>query len=218
MSLVQGSSHAIATRIEKSKASKENGTSASSHVNYIHLSSPEKNRRLSTLHQAVRTVQRQVGRLRARLTEATAAVGDVVAPDTHESLQLIMTENESSVYKDSFGRIFWDQQKKAAEVSAFCRMRWHPLIIKWCIHLRHLPSGCLRSPEKDRVFVSPLSENTGITPILQRPYLDSLQQLIEAAEIATCPEWKKCVVVFLDEMHIREDLQQVHWYVIYYFM
>ena len=73
----RNSLHAIAARIEKSKASKENGTgtSASSHVNYIHLSSPEKNRRLSTLHQAVRTVQRQVGRLRARLTEATAAVG-----------------------------------------------------------------------------------------------------------------------------------------------
>ena len=93
----RNSLHAIAARIEKSKASKENGTSASSHVNYIHLSSPEKNRRLSTLHQAVRTVERQVGRLRARLTEATAAVGEVVAPDTHESLQLIMTENESSV-------------------------------------------------------------------------------------------------------------------------
>ena len=66
----RNSLHAIAARIEKSKASKENGTSASSHVNYIHLSSPEKNRRLSTLHQVVRTVQRQVGRLRARLNSS----------------------------------------------------------------------------------------------------------------------------------------------------
>ena len=193
MSLVQGSSQAIATRIEKSKASKENGTSTSSHVNYIHLSSPEKNRRLSTLHQAVRTVQRQVGRLRAHLTEATAAVVEVVAPDTHESL-----------------RIFWDQQKKAAEVSTSCGMRWHPLIIKWCIHLRHLSSWCYEALRKTGCLSLPsqrtLRDYTHFANAVSGFSTAVDQQLIEAAEIATCPEWKKCVVVLLDEMHIREDL------------
>ena len=206
--------HAIAARIEKSKASKENCTSASSHVNYVHLSSPEKNRRLSTLHQAVRTAQRQVGRLQARLTEATVAVGEVVAPDTHESLRSIMTENESSVYKsfphDSFGRIFWDQQKKAAEVSTSSRMRWHPLIIKWCIHLRHLSSGCYEAMRKTGCLSLPsqrtLRDYTHFAKAVSGFSTAVDQQLIEAAEIATCPEWKKCVVVLLDEMNIREDL------------
>ena len=32
------------------------------------------------------------------------------------------------------------------------------------------------------------------------------QQLMEAAEIATCPEFKKYVFLLLDEMHVKEDL------------
>ena len=222
----RNSLHAIAARIEKSKASKENGTSASSHVNYLHLSSPEKNRRLSTLHKAVRTVQRQVGRLQVCLAEATEAVGEVVAPDTHKSLQSIMTENESSVYEnfppDSFGRIFWDQQKKAAKVSS-SGMRWHPLIIKWCIHLRHLSSGCYEALRKTGCLSLPsqrtLRDYTHFAKAISGFSTAVDKQLIEAAEIATCPEWKKCVVILQDEMHIREDLVYNKFtgtYIVYY--
>ena len=31
-------------------------------------------------------------------------------------------------------------------------------------------------------------------------------QLMEAAELATCPEFKKYVLLLLDEMHVKEDL------------
>ena len=132
--------HAITARINESKTVTTDCMNVSSHVNYIHLSSPDKKRRLSTMHQALRTCQRQISRLRTRLSEVTAVVGEVMSQDTHESLVSIMAENESSIYKNfppnSFGRIFWDQQKKAAALSN--GMRWHPLMIKWCIHLRHL--------------------------------------------------------------------------------
>ena len=32
------------------------------------------------------------------------------------------------------------------------------------------------------------------------------QELMEAANIQTCEEWQKCVVLLFDEMHIRTDL------------
>ena len=93
-----------------------------------------------------------MSRLQTRLSEATAAIGEVVSQDTHESLVSIMAENESSVHEnfppDSFGRIFWDQQKKAAAQPTSKGMRWHPLMIKWCIHLRHLSSGCYEALRK----------------------------------------------------------------------
>lgn len=38
----------------------------------------------------------------------------------------------------SFGRVFWEQQKKATKVKARSAMRWDPLMIRWCIYLRHL--------------------------------------------------------------------------------
>ena len=30
--------------------------------------------------------------------------------------------------------------------------------------------------------------------------------LMEAAEVSTCPEHNRCVILLLDEMHVREDL------------
>lgn len=30
--------------------------------------------------------------------------------------------------------------------------------------------------------------------------------LMEAAEVKTCPEHNRCVLLLLDEMHVREDL------------
>jgi hypothetical protein len=32
------------------------------------------------------------------------------------------------------------------------------------------------------------------------------QQLVDAAELTKCPQWRECIVVLLDEMYIREDL------------
>ena len=149
--------HTIAAQFNKSKTVTTDCTSISSHVNYIHLSSSDKNLRLSTMHQALRTCQRQVSRLRTRLSEVTAAVGEVMSQDTHESLVSIMAENESSINENfppnSFGHIFWDQQKKAAALSN--GMRWHPLMIKWCIHLCHLSSGCYEALRKSRCLSLP---------------------------------------------------------------
>ena len=36
--------------------------------------------------------------------------------------------------------------------------------------------------------------------------MDVEKQLMEAAKIKTCKEYEKFVVVFIDEMHIKEDL------------
>ena len=36
--------------------------------------------------------------------------------------------------------------------------------------------------------------------------IDVDRQLIDAADVATCPDWKKCVLLLMDEIHIREDL------------
>lgn len=32
------------------------------------------------------------------------------------------------------------------------------------------------------------------------------QQLMEAANLATCPERDRCVIIIMDEMHIKEDI------------
>ena len=137
--------HAIYTRISKRGAEKENQTSPSSHVKYCHLTTPEKKERISRLHDTARVAKQRIGRLEARLKKEIDDMGDVIVKDTHQELHSIMSDHESLVHQsfppDSFGRLFWDQQSKALQAKTASAMRWHPLMIKWCLYLRHLSGG-----------------------------------------------------------------------------
>ena len=83
-------------------------------------------------------------------------------------------------------------------------------MIKWCLHLRPLSSssyealrksGCLSLPSQRtlRDYAHYAKAEAGFSTAVD-------EQLIGASEVATCPEWKKCVLIIMDEMHIREDL------------
>jgi len=172
--------HAVYSRMSRRAKQKESRTAVTSHVNYCHLSTPEKQERLSKLHDAGRVARQRIRRLEERLKRAIEKSGEVVDKGTHEGLCSIVSDSDASISEnfppESFGRLFWEQQKKALQAKSASGIRWHPLMIKWCLHLHHL-SGC-----------------------------DVDQQLIAAAEVDSCPEWKKNVVLLLDEMYIREDL------------
>ena len=43
--------------------------------------------------------------------------------------------------KNSFHHLFWDQKLKAVEVQDNRQVRWHPMVVHWCLSLNyhHLP-------------------------------------------------------------------------------
>ncbi len=111
-------------------------------MNYTALSTPEKVERLHNLHSLYRNTKQRLTRLRAKIAVATEENGIEV---DEELLHQIMTESAATVaqscQEDSFQCIFWDEQIKAASVRDGRGMRWHPHLIKWCLHLHHLSSG-----------------------------------------------------------------------------
>lgn len=63
--------------------------------------------------------------------------------------------------EDSFQRLFWEQQQKAASLNNSCSMKWRLLIINWCLYLHHLSgkahdtpweTGCVRLPSKHTLW------------------------------------------------------------------
>ena len=89
-------------------------------------------------------------------------------------------------------------------------MRWHPLIIKWCIYLRHFSSGahealrssgCVKLPSQHT-----LRDYMHYVCALPGFFNDVDKQLIEATKPQTCEEFQKYAVLVMDEMHIKEDL------------
>ena len=58
----------------------------------------------------------------------------------HEDMKKIVEVGDTLMDKipaNNFARIFWQQQVKAAKIQDPRGMRWHPLMLKWCIYLRH---------------------------------------------------------------------------------
>ena len=49
----------------------------------------------------------------------------------------IMLENDVLQKMTPFQRLFWEQQVEAAKKTQLQGMRWHSLIIRWCIYIRH---------------------------------------------------------------------------------
>ena len=78
----------------------------------------------------------------------------------HSDLKQIVNDHDCQVtaktQPDSFQKIFWEQQQKAASLPSKS-MRWHPLMIKWRLYLKHLfskvyetlqDSGCIVLPSQ----------------------------------------------------------------------
>lgn len=83
-------------------------------------------------------------------------------------------------------------------------------MIKWCLHIRHLSSGAYEALRKSGCLSLPsqrtLRDYTHYAEAKSGFLMDVDRQLIEATQVGTCEGWKKCIVLLMDKMHIREDL------------
>lgn len=189
-------------------------TAPDSHVNYRHLSTPEKVHRLQRLHSELRSNVRKKERLREKLDMVVEEEGVTTDTEIHTEICAIMDSNKSSIVdsypKDSFECLFWQQQQEAARLNNPSSMRWHPLFIKWCLYLRHVSgrayetlrsSGCIRLPSQRtlRDYTHYTKASAGFSDDIDR-------QLAHAANVEHCPERDKYVAIIFDEMYIKEDL------------
>ena len=120
-------------------------TDISSHTNYRYLSPSERKERLRKLHNAIISSKKQLQQLKDRLAKSIDDAGFNVDQQMNDDLICIMKNNEKQVKLEfppqSFPHLFWEQQMKAASAKDARAMRWHPLIIKWCMYLQHKSSG-----------------------------------------------------------------------------
>ena len=199
---------------KKSKLDLSRMTSVNSHVNYRYMRTPEKEQRLRELHGQHRNTAKQLQRVQHRLSVAIQEEGISVDEHMHGDLRQIMEECADKVTSEhpvgSLARVFWEQQLKAASCSNQCQMRWHPLIVKWCLYLRHQSSSAYEAMRQSGLISLPLQRTLrdythyASTAIGYSDEVD--QQLMDAADISSLSLHQRCVAVITDEIHIREGL------------
>ena len=182
--------------------------STSSHTNDRYLNTPEKKARLDGLRKRVHAAEEEVKRLKEKLLEHGEAMEEM-----HSDLLTIMKENTDTIRntypENSFPRLFWEEQLKAA-----CKdprqVRWHPTLIRWCLNLKLLSSSAYHALRTSG-FIKLPSERTlrdYVHYFTNQPGFQGEvhQQLLQEAKIGSLPENRRFVSLIIDEMKVKEGL------------
>ena len=183
-------------------------------TNHRYMRSPQKLQKLKELQARAYDAERDVKRLREQLEQSIFKNGVAIQKPLSEDLLAIMRNSNSMIQEQfpegTFRRLFWDQQFKAANTKDSRQMRWHPCMIRWCLNLKLLSSSAYHSLRTSGFLTLP-SERTlrDYTHFIKSEpgfTADLDKFLTKEANIETLPEWKKHVVLVLDELKIKESL------------
>ena len=205
---------ALCSCVVRQARSGNDRTDPSSHTPFRNLTTPEKEIRYQREHTLRRSHERCIDHLKEKLEKEVEDRGVAVDECLHQDLTQIMQQNTDTVLKScppgSFGRIFWECQKRATSLKDARSMRWDPLMVRWCLYLRHLSSSAYEMLRDSGVMKLPsqrtLRDYTHHTKATIGFSLDVDKQLSVAANLSSCEEREKYVILIADEMHIKENL------------
>ena len=210
---LQASLNVQRMRLQESKKKAAEATSPSSHVNHRFLSNPQLISKLERTHHRLRLTVKQVVRLKSKLVEVSEQRGLSLDEKMHQGLCQIMQVETAEITKafppDTFKHLFWKQQQEALQKDATA-MRWHPLMIRWCLYLRHRSSGAYETLRESGCLSLPsqrtLRDYTYFMKAAAGFSTEADTMLKEAAKVGKCEPREMCTLLVLDEMHIHEDL------------
>ena len=185
-----------------------------SNTNERYMNTPEKRAKLDKMKKRVLVAENEVRKLQQKVKQLTQERGENIDKDVHGELLSIMQEKTNDILQaypeGTFARLFWEEQLRAATAKDPRQVRWHPLIIRWCLNLKLLSSSAYHATHTAG-FIKLPSERTlrDYTHYFQsRPgfQLEVNQQLIKEGKLDKLPEHRKYCSLILDEMKIKENL------------
>ena len=113
--------------------------------NNRYLNTPQKQKKMKTLQARAYSAEQEVKKLREYIKSSTEKNGVLVDEKLHNDLQAVMKDQNKEINKlfpeGSFRRLFWDEQLKMARLKNSMNLRWHPMMIRWCLNLKLLSSS-----------------------------------------------------------------------------
>ena len=190
-------------------------TDSCSRTPFSSLSTPERRERFSNLKSRMKAAERKLKRLREKIKEATERNGVSLDGDLHHDLEQIMEEKHDQITEqygeNSFQRLFWEEQRKALRAGGPTAIHWHPMMIRWCLHIKFLSSSAynairsagfitLPSERTLRDYTRWIKSETGCQPEVTQQLLDEISKYDMGEDV------KKHVCLCLDEVKVKEGL------------
>lgn len=187
--------------------------SSTSRANIRYLNTPERVKRYSKLRTRLATQNKVVQRLKEKIALIMDRNHVVLDSTLEADFKTMMNDVTDKVRQDyseqSFKRIFWEQQLQIIRNAKNSRqIRWHPAMIKFCLHLKFISSGAYHALRSGGIVTLP-SERT------LRDYTNWMSSGIGflpqvdahlAKEANITEEKDRYIVLIWDEMKIKNDL------------
>ena len=192
----------------------ETETAKLSSTNLRYLTTPEKKEKYKSMRSTIVSQSHENLHLRKELSAALQKLSVTLQEGLCDDIAQIARENEdtldSLIPDGSPMRLLWEQQKKVLSVNSTSGMRWHPLLVKWCLSLKLKSPAAYRTLKESGFLILP-SERTlrDYTHYMESGpgYRDDVDvHLSRLANLDSSPPYQKLVVVTINKMKIKEDL------------
>ena len=182
------------------------------------LSDNQKLYKLKQYDVYTKTIKKENSSLKRKIKAEIHAKGVLLSSEESVDMMKIMEENEpiandhGKENEHSYKKLFWEQQKKYNELKDKRQMRWHPMLIKWCILPRSKSSssydmmrksGFVNLPSERLLYdyTHPVENGTGYHP----KTIEMLRQEIYKGN-SEIESRQKIVGIIHDEIRIQSDL------------
>lgn len=108
------------------------------------------------MRQIKRKYTNSAKRLKQKLQRVIDKQGVSLDEETHNDIRRMMKDTSNAANTNTlFQKIFWNQQLRAASLTDSRQMKWHPLIIRWALYLRHQSNKCYETLRESECIVLP---------------------------------------------------------------
>ena len=107
----------------------------------------------SSLRAEMEANKRKVEQLKNKVTKVTERDGIIVDEDLGKDLR-----DNDGYHRWNYEEVwssFWQKQEAAASQKQRCQIRWHPMIICWCLHLQFMSSSAYDAFRSSRIVILP---------------------------------------------------------------
>lgn len=185
--------------------------STHSHTNERWLTAAQMEKKSLQMKSRLKASDKKITYLLAKIQESHDKFAINVDDDLHNGLAQIMNDHTMEINKkyqeNTFHHLFWNQQ--VTNILKYpTQRRWHPMIIRWCLHLRMLSGSAYNA--LSRVLVLPtdrtLRDYTHYIKAGVGVQVDVTNQLMSEANIDGLEDWQKYVALVFDEVKIKEGI------------
>ncbi|XP_048241342.1 uncharacterized protein LOC125374488 [Haliotis rufescens] len=111
------------------------------HTTHKNMSKMEVIQKYELMKISRNSIQSEMERLKRTISQTISQKGLTLSVSSDSDFSQLLKDHQDEVMHDypdetSIQRLFWEQQMKYNKIKDKRAMRWHPMVIKWCLYMR----------------------------------------------------------------------------------